>query len=114
MWQFVLIMVLWWSAASISQCLSVDESGQYGPGMHLFLVVVYFPAAVGTWLLPLYEIILGTTPWWGVLLGVLTGRWFAIQTPRFLFFHPIMLFAGHLIGIVASLSGCVISLIHIL
>lgn len=111
---FVLIMVLWWSATAVSQHLFVGEPGQYGPATNLFLIVAYFPPTVGTWLFPLYEMIWGTTSWWQVLLGLLLGIVFAVLTRRLLFISPFVLMTGHLIGVIASLLGCIVFLIHIL
>ncbi|WP_410689161.1 hypothetical protein [Citrobacter braakii] len=113
MGQFVLIMILWWSATAVSQCLFAGVPGQYRPGMNLFLMVAYFPSAVGTWLFPLYELIWGTTSWWQVLIGLLLGVVFSVLTRRLIMSTPLVL-VGNLIGVIASLSGCVIFLIHFL
>lgn len=57
---FLMIMILWWTASFITHLMKVGNVREYGPTKsHLLLMITTFPAGVGVFIFPVVEAVWG-------------------------------------------------------
>lgn len=80
---FVMICA-WWTSVGIAKHNRIGASGQLAPRVAMVVMLLTFPAGIGAWAYPMYELIAGDLPWWQTMGGVAVGLVCAAWIPRLL------------------------------
>lgn len=111
--EFFLVMVLWWFASITAKMMFVGSKSDYSPRINLILMITLFPATLGCWALPIYEIAFGSMSFWWVVIcmfaGLLIGKFFANIMQK----TTTTLVLANPTAIVCSIAGTIVAIAYL-